>query len=269
MRPMPQRRVRRAVVLALVGLSGGVALLQAAALAERAVERAVLATLGFEFFLALLAVAGACLQRIPLPDRLGLRPGRLSWTSLAVLAFGMLALSHALDALLDLSGLGGRGTLADLEDLLSGARGPTLALALVGIGIAPGVAEELLCRGLIQRGLQRRLGTPASVIVAALVFGALHVDPVHAAVASVLGVYLGLVAVLAGSVRAAIGCHVVNNAVAVVLVAWLGEPETAPLASLLLGSSAAIAALGLVWRRAGGAADLPDTHSAAPVVPGG
>ena len=37
--------------------------------------------------------------------------------------------------------------------------------------------EELLCRGLVQRGLQPLLGPVAAVSIAALLFGALHGNP--------------------------------------------------------------------------------------------
>ncbi len=57
-------------------------------------------------------------------------------------------------------------------------------------------------------------------LAAACLFGAAHGDPVHAAAAAVLGLYLGTVALLAASTRAAVACHVVNNTVAVLASAW-------------------------------------------------
>jgi membrane protease YdiL (CAAX protease family) len=99
------------------------------------------------------------------------------------------------------------------------------------------VAEELLCRGLVQRGLEGRLGAPAAIAASACVFGALHIEAVHGVFAAALGLYLGTAAYLAGSVRAAI--------------AW--NPERMPPAPLavLVGLSLAVGCLWVVWRRAG------------------
>ena len=101
-----------------------------------------------------------------------------------------------------------------------GHRKRRLCAARVAFGIAPGVAEELLCRGFIQRGLQRRFGPAVAVVLAAVLFGALHIEPIHSVTAATLGVYLGVVCWLADSVRPAIVCHAINNCVAVASAAF-------------------------------------------------
>ena len=65
----------------------------------------------------------------------------------------------------------------------------------------------------MQRGLVRRFGAPVGIPLASAIFGALHVEPIHAAAAAALGLYLGLASHLAGGVRASIACHTVNNLV--------------------------------------------------------
>ena len=216
--------------------------------------------LGVELFLGLLAFAGAALSALPTRARLGLHPSRLPYRQLALLALGTISLSHALDAVIDVCGLGGRGALAELDDALSGIRGGTLALALLGVGLAPGIAEELLCRGFVQRGLLPRVGAPLAVALAALFFGALHVDPVHASFAAVLGLYLGTLCHVAGSVRPAIACHAANNLCAVLAAAWLPDLAIAPAASIVLGGGLALAALAWVCLRAGPPPPLYVSH---------
>jgi membrane protease YdiL (CAAX protease family) len=196
-------------------------------------------SLGLELTLACIALAGALVSRRALAERLGLGPGRLSARALASLALGTLALSHGLDALLELSGLRERSALADLERSLADASGAGLWLALLGIGLAPAVGEELLCRGLVQRGLEPRLGGGRAVALGALVFGALHLEPVHALFASLLGLYLGTVALLAGSIRAAILCHAFNNLVAVGAAALWPGADGAGAASVVAGFAVA------------------------------
>jgi membrane protease YdiL (CAAX protease family) len=241
-----------AVLIAALAASAGASTcaLAPAAASSRA-EAMAIHGLGFELFLGLFALAGAALSAAPVSERLGLRAGRLPSGLLALLVLGTIALSHALDAVIDLAELGEHGPLAELEAAMAGIRGRALWLALLGIGLAPGVAEELLCRGLVQRGLVPRLGAPAAVGVAALVFGALHVDPVHAGFAAALGLYLGALCHLAGSVRAAIACHAANNLCAVAISAFAASLRVPPAASIVLGGGFALLALAWVWRRVG------------------
>jgi len=204
--------------------------------------------LGVEVMLGAFACAAALLSRGPATRRLGLAAGRLSWGLLTLLAIGMLALSHALDGVLELSGLREHSALAELPGRLQGARGEALALALLALGLAPGIAEELVCRGLVQRGLLLRLGPAPAIAAGALLFGALHLEPVHAAFATVLGAYLGVVAWWADSTRAAIGCHVVNNLASVGLAATLGPTPWAPELAASVGGCVALLCLCLVNR---------------------
>lgn len=221
---------------------------QLAALSQRAgpdsVEALALLALGIELVLGLTACAGALLSPAPLAVRLGLRVGKLRARSLALLILGMLALSHGLDGMLDLSDLRDESALAGLAETLHGVRGSALWLALIGLVVAPSIAEELLCRGFLQRGLQRRLGAPAAIGISALAFGALHLDPVHALFAAVLGLYLGVAAYWADSTRASIGCHLVNNLVSVGLMVVFGHAQPAPALSVPL---ALAVCLGCLW----------------------
>ena len=186
--------------------------------------------LGFELFLGLLALAIAARSPQGLTARLGLGPSRLPWSLLALLVVGMLSLSFALDGASKVFELPHSDAIEQLESRLSGTRGPALTVALLSFALVPGVAEELLCRGLVQRGLQVRFGPATAIVLAALFFGALHMDPVYSFLAAALGLYLGAIAYLAGSVRASITCHAVNNAAAVLGAA--AAPEFGPVAPI-------------------------------------
>ncbi len=236
-----------AVACLAVGVGVGTCSLAPHGSADEALQMSV-STLGLELFLGLAALAGGMLSARGAVARLGLGPTRLPPALLALLVVGTLGLSHGLDGLVDLLGLREGSALADIDATLAEVRGRTLWLALLGIGVAPGIAEELLCRGLIQRGLERRFGAAPAIAMAALFFGAIHLEPVHAAFAAVLGLYLGLAAHLAGSVRAAILCHVVNNLVAVCVTAWGGTTLLGP-APTIAGFLLAGACLWGVWRR--------------------
>jgi membrane protease YdiL (CAAX protease family) len=203
-----------------------------------------------ELWLAVAAGVGALLRAGAPRRALGLGPGRLSWRRLALLALGTLGASHALDGALDLSGLSEHSVLGELPRVLEGARGPRLLAALLALGLAPGIAEELLCRGLVQRGLAR-FGPAVAIPAAALLFGVLHVEPIHGAFATILGLYLGVIAWWGGSTRPAMLSHAANYLAAVLLAAAVGDPPWASGLSVVGGSAlAAGCLLGAGRRRA-------------------
>lgn len=158
-------------------------------------------------------------------QRLGLGPGRLGAAACLALVAGFVAFSNALSALLVLAELRDEGSLAEIDATLRVVEGPGFLLALVALGIAPGIGEELLFRGWLQRGVAERLGPGPGIAAGALLFGLAHFDPVHSSVAVVLGLYLGAVAHLAGSTRLAMACHAINNTLGVAV----GELEGAAL----------------------------------------
>lgn len=207
---------------------------------------------GIELFVGILAFAGAVLSPEGAMRRLGLGPGRLPLRLGALLVLGTLGISSALDGLLELTGLRARSALVEIDDAVAGASGASLVVAFLALGVLPGVAEELLCRGFVQRGLARRTSAGLAIAGASVFFGLLHVEPIHALFAALLGAWLGTAAWLAGSIRVSIACHVVNNSVAVGAIAWLpAGPAPLAVARVAVGAALAGACLLRVLRRAG------------------
>jgi membrane protease YdiL (CAAX protease family) len=181
--------------------------------------------------------------------RLGLVASRLGPAQIVGFAAGTLGLSHALDSALVWSGLYHESELSNFAASLEGARGFPLLAAALAIGVLAPLAEELLCRGLIQRSLAARVGAPAALGLSAAAFGALHVEPVHAAAAALLGLYLGAAGWAAGNVWVPVACHVVNNLFAVGVAAWSGPNEGVDAPVHVAGGMAlAAASLAFVWR---------------------
>jgi len=244
-------RPRRAFAWLLVAVAFLAAFSLASLTASLSDEVLVLAAAAsaVELVLAALALAAALLASGSAQARLGLLRPRFGLRDTAVLAGGTLALSHALDALLVYTGLYAHSELAGFAHAMQGARGPTLAVALLAIGLLPAVAEELLCRGVLQRSLVPRVGPVAGVALASAAFGALHVEPIHAGFATLLGVYLGIVGLWSASVWTPIACHAINNVLATGLSAWIGPTESASPVEIGLGLGLAAAALAWVRRR--------------------
>jgi membrane protease YdiL (CAAX protease family) len=239
-------RVPLFAVLAALAVTAGAGTCDLARHTARDSAQALcLESLGIELFLALGALALAALSRQPLTQRLGLGRGALSWRDVTVLVIGTLALSHALDSALEILGLRDQSVLIEFDRRLEGLRGPVLLLALACLGAAPAFGEELLCRGLVQRGVAAGRGAPAGVVVGALLFAALHLEPLHALFALALGLYLGVTAWWSGSTRLPIACHAANNLLAVLGAAGPVDLPFPPLLSALGGL--ALSLLALLW----------------------
>lgn len=202
--------------------------------------------------LVLLAVGGAAFSAAPLAERLGLRRGRMDAGAIALAALGLLALSHALEAALGVLGAPPSATLTRFTGVLAGASPAGLALALVVFALVSAGAEELFFRGLVQRGLERRLGAAAAIAIASAAFAAAHGDLVHAAAALPLGAYLGVLVWRDGSLGPALAAHALNNAAAVLETGFeLRLPAGAGgMASIGVGLAVAGGALRVALRRA-------------------
>lgn len=217
----------------------------------------------------LLAVAGAVASRgVRARERLGLGRGRLGVFALALLVLGTLATSFGVDSALRALELRQTGALARFDRAVEGARGPSLAAAVLALALAPAFAEELFFRGWLQRGLATRMRPAWAVVVAALAFAVAHGDRVHASAAFLLGLYLGAAAQLAASSRAPILCHAVNNLTAVAVGAT--DLGVRALPATLVPAAFGVAILAL-WgaRRAGGSGgrSVPLGHARGEQVP--
>ena len=204
---------------ALLLLGAACALAGAAVLAHapNQAEAVLLATLASQGLFACTALGGARLAgRRLLPRGLRLERPTLGPAAIALLGVGFVCVSHALSLVLAALALRDTGTLGEIDRVVADARGPSRLLALLALGLAPAIGEELLFRGLVQQGARRRLGAARAVLLSATAFGAIHLDPVHSPTAFVLGLYLGAVVELGGGLRGSIFCHALNNTLAVI-----------------------------------------------------
>jgi len=192
--------------------------------------------------------------RPPRAVRLRLARARVRPGALLAMLIGVLALAQALESLTVVLGVGSGWALQAIRQALAGASGGRLALAVLGIGLLAGFAEELFFRGFMQTRLREGWGPRTAIVVSALGFGLLHLDPVHGTLAFVLGLYLGCLTELTGSVVPAAMCHVVNDTISVLLTALSGTPTGArDNLVLLLGAASVFVTALIVIRRLAGA----------------
>jgi len=101
-----------------------------------------------------------------------------------------------------------------------GERNSLIALLLM-IAVAPAIAEELVFRGIIGRGLIARWGLRTGVLLTSLLFAAMHVHPPHAFALIPLSIFIHLTYLSTRSFCAPMLVHFLNNAFAVVILKLL------------------------------------------------
>lgn len=122
-------------------------------------------------------------------------------------------------ALQDVSKATQRSVLA----LLGGTFKPVLGLVTsVALGVAAGLGEELLFRGILQYELASRMGSSiAAVGLSSVLFGLLHaVTPLYAIMAGLASVYFGSLYLTSGNLAVPILCHTLYDIGALCVAHW-------------------------------------------------
>ena len=96
----------------------------------------------------------------------------------------------------------------DISDL------PTLLAAILVIGVAAAVCEEVLFRGMISKGYER-FGVAGSIIFTSALFGILHRDIQKTVSTVLLGALIGFIVYKTKSIYAGMVAHFTNNTVVV------------------------------------------------------
>lgn len=94
---------------------------------------------------------------------------------------------------------------------------------LLSVVVMAPLCEELLCRGILLKGLRARYGISVALIGSSLFFAVIHIHPVMMVNAFVLGLLFGSLALRSGSIWASTVLHAFNNGVALLLM-WAEFP---------------------------------------------
>jgi len=111
----------------------------------------------------------------------------------------------------------------ELVDLVVEQLGPVLAgrpaFQLALLAALAGIGEEVLFRGVVQAGLERWLPEAVALVAASVIFGLAHfASATYAALAGVVGLYLGTVFLLHGSLLVPIVAHSLYDFIALIFV---------------------------------------------------
>jgi membrane protease YdiL (CAAX protease family) len=129
-------------------------------------------------------------------------------------------------------------------------------VSILVIGVLPGVCEELVVRGVFLPSLARWMGGAASrlgrsswvaVVVSALLFAAIHLDPFRFLFTFVLGLVFGFLRLATGSLWPAIVAHASLNTLTFALAPFLDDPSLPYTPSPALGAACLVAGAAGAW----------------------
>ena len=230
-----------AVVIVFLGMEvagGGLSSRDPEKLAAAAMEFAtspeslVLNSLISSTVFILVPMGAVFLGRSTAGRRLRVRRAPVVWTGVFVI--GLLCLSTSIDSAFALLGWSDLGTIGMVTRGIEDASGVTIVLAVITIGLGAGIGEELFFRGFMQTRLRERWGPWPAIGVTAAAFGLVHLDPFHVTFAFVVGLALGWITEVTGSIVPAVAAHMINNSLWVVLAWALPEPLPVPVHGMLL-----------------------------------
>ena len=120
-------------------------------------------------------------------------------------------------------------------------------LGIISIVVMAPLVEELLFRGAIQGHLMRKWKMPyLGIIVSSLIFGVVHGNPAQIPFAFVVGMALGWMYYLTGSLIPGMLMHFINNGSSVLLYVLSGDPDATMISSLGETGALILALIGIV-----------------------
>lgn len=104
------------------------------------------------------------------------------------------------------------------SSLLQGEAGVfTVLVSLLALGVLAPIAEEIAFRGIVYKKLSGLIGTPAAIIVSALLFGAVHTNLFQGFYTALFGALLAWVYHKTGTLKAPMVMHCAFNSFSVAL----------------------------------------------------
>lgn len=103
-----------------------------------------------------------------------------------------------------------------MEQMVEVFRSWPWPLAVLLVGLGPGLSEELWCRGFLGRGLVGCYGVVLGAVLASYLFGLIHVEPHQASMAVLMGFVLHYAYLTTRSIVIPMLLHALNNSLSVV-----------------------------------------------------
>jgi len=145
----------------------------------------------------------------------------------------------------------------DISKILDSIHGPWQVVLFASVVVGAPLAEETVFRGYLLPALRQRLGLQPAILVQALLFSLIHLDPIGFMPRLILGLVFGYLVTVTGSIWSSVFAHALNNGVSTVLFFVYGPGPSGeaapddPRQALLLSLGAGVAVMGLAkWLQA-------------------
>jgi len=139
------------------------------------------------------------------------------WIAVIVFMTGFVIVSSETDNLLNYI-LPMPEIFSDLFETLMARQ--ALILAIIVIGIIPALTEELFFRGLILDGLKNNYSGRKAIIISALLFGIIHLNPWQFLGGFIIGLISAWICIKTNSILLSIYIHFFNNALYTITVKY-------------------------------------------------
>lgn len=174
-------------------------------------SRSMAICLGVANLVTILAVWGIFRRSAPMDGASAALGWKEHLLALVGCCFGVVALDFCAE-ILDLPDM--------MEDTFIGLGSDPWGI--VSIAIIGPVAEEVLFRWGIMRHYMPG-GAWRAILISALAFGIIHMNPAQVPFAAAMGVMLGILYWRSGSIAWPIALHILNNSLACAQIMWLGD----------------------------------------------
>jgi membrane protease YdiL (CAAX protease family) len=84
-------------------------------------------------------------------------------------------------------------------------------ISIILIGIIPGITEEMFFRGLVLNGLGKNYSKAKAIVISALLFGLIHLNPWQFVTAFIIGLFSAWICLNTNSILLSIYIHLLNN----------------------------------------------------------
>jgi membrane protease YdiL (CAAX protease family) len=131
------------------------------------------------------------------------------WVSTTIFIIGFIILSSELDNLVSYI-LPMPEFFRNIFESLTA--GQTFVFSIISVAVIPAFTEELLFRGLILDGLTRNYSKRKAIVISALLFGLIHLNPWQFVTAFLIGLVSAWICIETNSILLSIFIHLFNNA---------------------------------------------------------
>jgi len=141
------------------------------------------------------------------------------WIAVIVFMFGFVILSSELDNLLDY--------ILPMPEFLQGVFNSLMTneyiiISIILVGIIPAFVEEMFFRGVILSGFKDNYSQKKAIIVSALLFGIIHLNPWQFVTAFIIGLITAWICLQTKSILPCIYMHLFNNTLSVLVMRYDG-----------------------------------------------